>query len=249
MSERLTLVLVTTLLVASLPLSASAATVDAEQFADMCNTAPGGLIHVSGRLKVTGGSGKITQSCVVALGDAAKVIFRDVTRLYTSCVTPCTLNIGGSSGNDVVVKIINSTIEMDGDIQLTAGQNEDIVSAGGLLKVIDSVIIANSVELSAAVGFAFSSVGNAGGRVVVRNSRIVATETSFDVGVLIDSNAGGRSIVTDTMIEAVTAVMIASDNGTAKVKRNVFSSTPTVTVTANGGTCVTIDNTPSVAWS
>jgi hypothetical protein len=42
MRERLSLVLVTTLLVASLPLSASAATVDAEQFADMCNTAPGG---------------------------------------------------------------------------------------------------------------------------------------------------------------------------------------------------------------
>jgi hypothetical protein len=148
-----------------------------------------------------------------------------------------------------VIKIINSTIEMDGDIQLTAGQNEDIVSAGGLLKVIDSVIIANSVELSAAVGFAFSSVGNAGGRVVVRNSRIMATETSFDFGVLIDSNAGGRSIVTDTTIEAVTALMILSDHGTAKVKRNIFSSTPTVTVTANGGTCVTIDNTPSVACS
>lgn len=51
------------------------------------------------------------------------------------------------------------------------------------------------------------------------------------------------------MIEAVTALMILSDNGTAKVKRNIFSSTPTVTVTANGGTCVTIDNTPSVACS
>lgn len=249
MRRRFSLVLATAMLVGSLPLTASARTVDAEQFAEMCNSAPGGIIHVSGRLKVTGGSGKITQSCIVALDHGAKVVFRDVTRLYTSCGTPCTLNIGGSSGDDVVVKIINSKIEMDGDIQLTAGQNEDTVSSGGLLKVINSELVANSVELSAAVGFGFGAVGDVGGRVVVRDSTIVATETIFAFGVLIDSNAGGKSIVRDSKIEAASGTTIASDNGLAKAKRNIFSGSAMVTVTAGGGTCRTVGNTPTVTCS
>ena len=240
MRRLLTLVTATAIMVSGLPLMASAAPLTADEFADMCNAAPLGVVNVTGKLKVRGGAGELTQTCVVGIAPGGPVVFKDVS-LSTACSAgSCGLNIGGSSGDDVTVKIIDSTLALTGNVQITAGQQE-VAAFGGFLKVVRSTIAGQSVELSA-------SIHGSDGRVVVRDSTLSAASLVTG-GVLISTSTNGETKVKRTDISATGDMTIESDNGETVAKDNTFAVVGSSTITANGGSCVSSGNTPAVPCS
>lgn len=176
--------------------------------------------------------------CNVSIADDSKLVFKDTN---LSCGTACHLVIG-NSGENSVVKVVRSTINVSGSLQLSAGccSGGELPEENGFVKVVDSFLTGSSVEISA-------SVASNNGRAVVRRSTITSTTT----GVSIATFQGGTTIANRNTINSATDISIRSgfgEVGLTKAKNNTFTAA-IVTITANGGTCVSTRNTPAVACS
>ncbi len=226
---------VTALLVAALPLVASAARVDAAAFAADCND--DSLVTVSGTLQVRGGSGMIATDCVVVIDDGSRLFFRDAN---LSCGVGCSLVVG-ASGEGSTVKVVRSTINVTGPLLISAGccSGGENPESRGSVKVVDSALTGSSVEVSA-------SVATDGGRVVVRRSKLSATGP---FGLSISTFTDGRTTVVGNTLNSAGDIDVRSGFGTpgnTKARNNEFNASGTVTITATGGSCVSTGNTPAV---
>ena len=226
------------LLLLMLPLTAAAARVDAAGFAADCNT--DSLVTVTGTLRVVGGTGTINTDCVVVIDDGSKLVLRGAT---LDCGSPCSLVVGGS-GEGSVINVVDSRITVTGPLQLSAGccSGGENPESGGTVKVRNSALTGSSVEVSA-------SVATDDGTVVVRRSKITA---AGPLGVHISTFSGGKTVVTDNTINSAGDIDVRSGfgvPGVTRANRNEFNATGTTTITATGGTCVSVDNTPPVACS
>ena len=250
MRKTIALVTMVVLIVGMLPLVASAATIDAAAFAADCNA--DGEVSVTGTLKVIGGEGDITvPNCFVTIADGGKLIFTNTYLHTNSCSQPvgCSL-IVGNSGADSAIKVIRSTIDVSGTLQLSAGccSGGEVPDTNGFIRVVRSYVSGSSVELSA-------SVASEDGRVLVRRSTIVATgEFGFTDDVQISTFNNGVVRFNDNTVvspgDATVTSGVTGFPGDTKAKRNDFTEvTGNVTITANGGPCVSVHNTPVVACS
>lgn len=225
-------------LLSTFPLMASAARIDASAFAADCND--DGTVNVTGTLTVVGGSGTIADNCFIFIDDHGKLEFRGVNLDSVGCVLPslCGLIVGGSGANSTV-NVSRSTIDVNGPIQLSAGCcGGDIPETKGSTRVVDSVLKGSSVEVSA-------SVADDGGRVVVRRSTLEATGP---FGVSVRTSLNGTTRFNDNVVISFADTAVTSGPlGTTTVRRNDFAAVSgLVTITANGGRCVSAGNIPSV---
>ena len=246
----MSLVTMVALVVGTLPLVASAATIDAAAFAADCNS--DGAVSVTGKLKVIGGEGDITvANCFVTIADGGRLIFTNTYLHTNTCSHPlgCSL-IVGNSGADSVITVIRSTIDVSGTLQLSAGccSGGEVSDTNGLIKMVGSYVSGSSVEMSA-------SVASEDGRVVVRHSTIVATgEFGFTDDVHISTFNNGVVRFNDNTVfspgDTTVTSGVSGFPGDTKAERNDFSGVDdSVTITANGGPCVSVANTPAVACS
>lgn len=244
MKKKTILIAIVGLVVTMLPLTASAAVTDGAGFAADCND--DGRVSVPGNLRVLGGSGDITvENCFVILGDGSRLVFRDTSIGDDGCGDTCAL-IVGNSGENSIIRVVNSTIDVSGVVQLSAGccSGGELPETNGLVRVVDSTIHGGeSVEISA-------SVATEGGRVVVRRSTISGGNL---YGIAISTFNNGTTIATANTITSGGDIDIRSGlspfGGTTIARRNAMSAVGAITITADGGTCISRANTPTVACS
>jgi hypothetical protein len=241
-TKKTTFLAVATLLLALIPGTAMAASVDGAGFAADCNA--DGRVDVTGTLRVVGGSGDITVDCLVVIDHDSKLVFRDTAIGDSGCVATCFLVVGGS-GENSLIRVVNSTISVSGVVQLSAGccSGGELPEANGLVRVVDSTIHGGeSVEISA-------SVATEDGQVVVRRSTISGGSL---YGIAIRTFNNGTTVATDNTITSGQGIEIGSGFGTAGetvARRNVLNATGPISITASGGSCISRGNTPSVPCS
>jgi hypothetical protein len=242
--RRLVLVLTIAFLLGTVaaPTARAAPPPDAGDLAADCNA--DGVLSVTGTLRFRGGTGTLTADCVVTMAPGSTLVLHRVVIDSTCCFF-----VVGDAQERTTVRVVGSTIDLAGPVQLApgccAGSGEPGRSeADGTAIVHNSTIRGQTVEVS-------GSIADGGGRVVVRGSLLEATDPTFgSVAVLaaLSGGTGGRVLVRDSTLIAVSETRIATGASGRTVARNdVFSGPATVTVTRGpGGSCSSVANTPPV---
>jgi hypothetical protein len=239
--RRLVLFLAVMALVAvTAPATVAAAAPTAADFAADCNA--DGIVRVTGKQRYVGGSGVLNRDCVVGLSVGAKLVFRRVVLTGGSGLAAI------SSPADTTVKVIDSTIDMAGPLELTAGccaGDAGVPEQNGKVVVRRSSLTGSSVQLMSS--FAWPS-----GKVVVTRSTI---EARGPQGIQIRaSDFGGSSgvikVKASSLISASDVLIRTGSSGRTRVKRVTSSISGAATVTTGtGGTCRSFANTPRLPCS
>lgn len=207
----------------------------AGDFAADCND--DGQVIVDGRQVYRGGSGSLDGLCSVVMEPGAALVFRNVA----------IDGVGGlvaiSSPADTTIRVIRSTIVIDGPLELTAGccaGEGDGSERNGRVVVRRSTLEADSIQLVA-------SFDDPDGRVVVRRSSLTATG---ELGVQLRASdlAGSDGLVRVHRSEIDSAGDLQISTGTSG--RTVVRSTTAISVgeaeisTGEGGRCSVRRSTP-----
>lgn len=218
----------------------SAAAPTAADLAADCND--DGRVDISGLARYVGGTGTITGDCLVVLATGATFELRGgeltgVGSLVTSA--------GPSDGAGTTVRVIDSSIEVAGFLEMTPGAN---AGDPGVADNDATVIVRRSTLRAAGIILA-TSLDWPNGRTVVSASELTATSGSISIAASRLAGTDGLARVTRSTVSAVGDVTVATgDDGRTVVRRStVTSSTGTVIVTTGaGGTCRTAANTPTL---
>jgi len=236
--KRLLFVLVVVATMATTVTPASAAPDSAADFAADCNA--DGIVSVVGAKRYVGGTGALTRHCVVGLSLGAKLVFRGVTLTGTGGLAAI------SSPAETTIKVIDSTIDMAGPLELTAGccAGDSLVpEQDGTVIVRRSFLRGSSIQLLASFDWP-------NGVVVVAGSSLEATGP---LGIQVrasdlSGNNGRVKVVDSSLTSAAGDLEIKTGvNGETRVRRNSASIAGVATVTAGaGGTCRSTGNTPAL---
>jgi len=235
--KRLLFVLVVVAALAATVTPASAAPDSAADFAADCNA--DGIVFVVGDKRYVGGTGALTRSCVVGLSVGAKLVFRGVALTGTDGLAAI------SSPADTTIKVIDSTIDMSGPLELTAGccaGDATVPEQDGRVIVRRSALRGSSIQLLASFDWP-------NGAVVVTDSTLHATG-SLGIQIRASDLGGvdGRVRVVDSSLTSAGDLEIKTGTGgKTRARRNTATVTGVVTVTAGaGGTCRSTDNIPAL---
>lgn len=222
--------------------STSAAGTNAAAFAADCNA--NGTVEVAGVLRVVGGTGVLTRNCIITLDAGEKLVFRGVDLTGTGFV----VTTSSPSGADTTVKVIKSSIDMSGPLQLSPGA----VAGGTEVPDADATVVVRRSTLSAASIDLSASLDWARGRVVVVDSNLIVPAGLGTVQISASMGGGtdGVARVVDSTISTAGDVTIQSgDAGRTVVRRSAVSGASVTVTTGAGGVCRTVSNTPALICS
>ncbi len=252
--------------------TATAAPPTASDLVADCNEeSPVGRVDVTGRTVFRTGSAVLNQPCVLVTESNATLVLRDLTLTGSGALVVST----GTASANVTVKVVDSTITLGGDVQLSAGDvagDALVPEENGTVVVRDSTVSGSTVDLGASLDWP-------NGRVVVRNSLIEATagdivvgaselggtdgvirvrdatlratgDISLRTGTDFPSGDRGRLRVVDSTLDAGGSLLVDSGpNGRTVVKRTAVTGSPLTITTGAGGTCRTVALTPATSCS
>lgn len=236
-------------LFAGVPLTGASAgpPVSAGDFAADCNDA--GLVNVERDLRVHGGAGTLTRSCVVVLAEGATLTLLDATLIQDPAdATDCCGLVVGDAQRRSRVRVVRSTILLESFVQLSpgccAGFEPDRSEAEAEVVVLDSLITGTSVEVSA-------SIAHDGGRAVVRRSVLEATDDRFGFPLTVLASltgTGGQVTVADSVLVSGAGIRLETGNeGRTTALRNTFDAGNGILITTGtAGVCTSSANTPDV---
>ena len=234
--RRILILLAAVALLAVLAPSASAARLDAADFAADCNA--DGVVEVSGNQRYVGGAGTLTRDCSVTMEPGARLTFRRVD------ITGSGALVAISSPAQTAIRIIRSSIAVAGPLELTAGccsGEGDGSEADGKVFVRSSSLTGSSVQLLA-------SFDDPNGKVSVRRSTVTATDGDIQFRASDLNGTNGHVRVRDSRLSATGDLVIASGGGG---KTHVIRNTSTIDGTAEvttgeDGRCRSRRNTPAL---
>lgn len=153
---------------------ASAARLDAADFAADCND--DGVVGVSGTQRYVGGSGTIAAYCRVDLTSGATIVLRDVQLTGTSLVA------GLNTVENTTIKVIDSVITMSdptlgalgGALELSTGGEGDEPGANGRIVIRGSKITAGTIYVQ-------TSFDWPDGTIVIRDSTLTTTDSPINI--------------------------------------------------------------------
>ena len=224
----------------ALAIPAGAARGDAGDFARDCND--DGIVRIDGVQKYIGGTAAITRHCNVAMSPGSLLVFRDVELKGSGGLAAI------SARENTTVKVLSSTIVVDGPLELTAGccaGDAGVPEQNGTVIVKRSTLSGTSLQLLASFDWP-------DGRVVVRSSSLTG---SGPLGVQVRASDLGGSDglvrVVDTEITSGGDVLIRTGaTGKTVARRNTFVAPGSVDITTGrGGICRSSDNRPPTACS
>lgn len=206
-----------------------------------------GLVVVTGRTVYRGGSATFsgmqigqTWVCFVRVEPGATLVLRRVDLTGTQLILGT-----GPHGDGATVQVHNSTIELDGYLELTPGAN------AGDPEVFDNdvTLLIRRSRLDAAGIMLATSFDWPNGRTEVRNSELHATGN-----VWIEASLGGGSngsvAVLNSTVDAGGDVLIRSGTaGRTLVRRSAVTGSSVTVQTGAGGTCDTVANVPPLGCS
>ncbi len=212
--------------------SAAAAPPDAVDLAADCNA--DGRLDIDGTARYVGGVGVLTTDCVVTMTAGSRLILRGI-----DLSSAAEFFVIGNAANDTTVRVVGSTIDLGGFLQLAPGccsGDPAFPEQDATIVVRDSFLRGTSVEVSA-------STASTGGRVRVRRSTLDATATST----VVRASESSDVVVTDSNLAATTDLVIESTiGGRTRVARSSLAGA-SITISAGpGGTCTSTGNTPPV---
>ena len=216
---------------------AGAAVGAAADFAADCNA--GGVVTIAGVQKYVGGSAVLSGDCVVALRPGARLVFRNVELSGAGNL------VAISSPDHTTIKVIDSTIKVNGFLELTAGccaGDGDVPENDGTVIVKNSTLVGQSVLLIASFDWP-------NGTVIVRNSIL---DGSGSGGVQIRASdlggSDGLARVVDSEIASGGDLEIRTGStGLTVARRNQFTAAGAITIsTASSGICRSSANVPTV---
>jgi hypothetical protein len=213
---------------------AAAALGTAADFAADCND--DGLVIVSGTQRYIGGNGAITGGCNVVMSRGTTLVLRDVVLTGTAQLSAI------SSPRNTTIRVLESTIEVAGALEFTAGccGGGEVLENDGTVIVRDSTLLGDSVQLLA-------SFDHPDGKVVVARSTLAATG-ALGIQVRASDLGGRRGIVKiiDTEANSDGDLLVRTGTrGLTVARRNQFSAAGSVTITTGtGGVCRSSGNTP-----
>jgi hypothetical protein len=219
---------------------ASAARQDAADFAADCND--DGVVEVDGRQRYVGGTGVLAGDCSVHLATGARLTLRRV-----NLSGPGNL-VAISSPANTTIRVIKSTIVVDGALELTAGccsGEGDGSERNGRVVVRRSTLSGKSVQLLA-------SFDDPNGRVVVRRSRLTATgELGIQIRAGDLGGENGRVRVRRSILDSGGPLQIRTGtDGRTAVRRNRASFVGEADVsTGENGRCISRRNKPELPCS
>lgn len=234
------------LLIAGVLASAAAAGPpgDAADLAADCNA--DGALAISGHVAFRGGSGVLSEDCIVTMAPGSTLALRRI-ELTSGC---CSFIVGDAQ-ESTSVRVDDSTIDLAGAVQLApgccAGSGEPGRSETDATAVVrGSTIRGQTVEVSA-------SIADSGGRAVVDDSVLEATDPTFGSATVLASltGSGGSVTLRDSTVTAVSETRIESGaDGRTVARADTFAGPATVIIaTGAGGTCTSAANTPPVPCS
>lgn len=219
---------------------AGAAPDTAADFAADCNA--DGLLQVSGNQRYRGGTGGLVGPCVITMEVGSRLVLRGVTLTGDS-----SLAILGSLA-DTTVEVVDSTIEMDGSLELTAGccaGDSEVPEQNGRVVIRRSVLRGSAIAIVASFDWP-------DGVVVVSDSTMVAG--AFGITIRASDLAGidgNVKVRRSTLNSADDLLVRTGTGGTTRVRDNDATGVAgTATVTAGpGGTCRSTGNVPALPCS
>ena len=226
-------------LTAVLPMaSALAAPSDAADFAADCNV--DGRVSVTGTDRFVGGAGALTGDCMIVLDTGATLVLREVELTGSGNL------VAISSPAETTIRVVDSTIDVAGFLELTAGccaGDAGVPEQDGVVVVKRSTLRAAGILLSASFDWP-------NGRVLVRSSNLEARSSGITVGASDVAGSDGTVRVVASTLRAIDPVVISTGSlGRTIAKANSFFA-PTVTIeSGTGGRCRSVGNTPTVACS
>jgi hypothetical protein len=198
-------------------------------------------VTVTGQASYAGGSGELDGYCVVGVATGSTLTLRGVRLTGPEHLIIVTSGDGAGS----TVRVIGSTIDVDGYLELTPGANagDPLVDDSDVtLEVVGSSLTARGIILA-------TSLDWPNGRTMVVGSRLTATD---DIDVKASMLAGELGVVgvIGSTLNAGGDVVVATDaGGDTTVRGGSLTATGTVTVTTGtGGTCQT-SGRPGIACS
>ena len=222
--------------------SISAAHTDAASFAADCNA--DGTVAVAGVLRVVGGTGVLTTNCIITLDAGEKLVFRGVDLTGPALV----VTTSNPSGADTTVKVIDSSIEMSGPLQLSPGAvagDTEVPDLDATVVVRRSTIRAASIDLS-------TSLDWARGRVVVVDSNLIVPSGSGSVYIsasILGGTDGVARVVNSTIATAGDVIIRSGDAGRTVVRGSAVSGASVAITTGTAGVCRTSGNIPALICS
>ncbi len=216
---------------------AGAAPDTAADFAADCND--DGIAFVTGNKRYVGGTGALDGPCVVGMTVGSRLVFRGVTLTGNSSLAA----IGSPA--DTTVKVLDSTIDMAGSLELTAGccaGDGAVPEQDGRVVVRRSILRGSSIQLVASFDWPDGTVvvtdstlhATGAQGIQVRASDLGGVDGTVKVKGSILTSAGDLEIKTGT-------------RGTTRVRRNTVTVTGGTTVSAGaGGSCRSTDNIPAL---
>ena len=219
--------------------SAGAARIDAASFAADCNA--DGTVEVAGARRVVGGTGVLTTNCIITLDAGERLVFRGVDLDGIGFV----VTTGAPSGANTTVKVIDSSIEMSGPLQLSPGA----VAGDAGVPDSDATVVVRRATLSASDIDLSTSLDWVRGRVVVADSELIVPSGPGAISVsasILGGTDGVVRIVDSTISTAGDVVIRSGDAGKTVVRSSAVSGTAVSITTGTGGVCRTPGNTPAL---
>ena len=234
--RRLIIFIAVVALIAVAAPSASAARLSAGDFAADCNA--DGTVAVSGTQRYVGGTGTIKGDCIVTMEAGSKLVLRNATISSSGSL------VAISTPADTTIRIVGSSIMVDGTLELTAGccsGEGDGSEANGKVAVRRSTLSGSNVQLLA-------SFDDSDGKVSVRHSSITATDGDIQIRASDLAGADGLVRVKHSRLTATGDLQISTGTeGRTRVKHNDAAIEGSVEVsTGDDGTCRSRRNTPEL---
>lgn len=236
------LIAATSVVLALTAAPARADTTSAAEFTAKCST---GTYVVGFDLTVTG-AGTLTDDCFIAIGAGVTLGFVNAT--IDGDGPGCCALVVGDSLEGSRIRVLRSSIVLDGPVQLAAGCCAGGGEPGHPEEHGQTIVLASHVE-GTTVEVSGSTAAD-DGRVVVRRSALTATQSGsfvLSVRASLPGERGEVDVNRSVLTSAGTIDIVTGVDGRTVARNSVLDAAGAVQIsTGTGGTCVSSGNTPDV---